>query len=209
MKNPDFYIQYTDYGYIEDDRPKGFSFASCLAFGMIIVILFSVFALGAVFKSTYTNLIEMDTNINREFTNVQNAMQNGRIENIPDVIKSADASIIPQLEIIYEDILACNQSFGEVTTPEELDNTNAKLMKNIERFLALVERNTDTFENEYYRKLMNSIESADKKITSAKENYNVAVREYNQALVNFPGTILADFFDFEPMEEFESDRKIR
>lgn len=209
MKNPDFYIQYTDYGYIEDDRPKGFSFASCLAFGMIIVILFSVFALGAVFKSTYTNLIEMDTNINREFTNVQNAMQNGRIENIPDVIKSADASIIPQLEIVYEDILACNQSFGEVTTPEELDNTNAKLMKNIERFLALVERNTDTFENEYYRKLMNSIESADKKITSAKENYNVAVREYNQALVNFPGTILADFFDFEPMEEFESDRKIR
>lgn len=209
MKNPDFYIQYTDYGYIEDDRPKGFSFASCLAFGMIIVILFSVFALGAVFKSTYTNLIEMDTNINREFTNVQNAMQNGRIENIPDVIKSADASIIPQLEIIYEDILACNQSFGEVTTPEELDNTNAKLMKNIERFLALVERNTDTFENENYRKLMNSIESADKKITSAKENYNVAVREYNQALVNFPGTILADFFDFEPMEEFESDRKIR
>lgn len=209
MKNPDFYIQYTDYGYIEDDRPKGFSFASCLAFGMIIVILFSVFALGAVFKSTYTNLIEMDTNINREFTNVQNAMQNGRIENIPDVIKSADASIIPQLEIIYEDILACNQSFGEVTTPEEIDNTNAKLMKNIERFLALVERNTDTFENENYRKLMNSIESADKKITSAKENYNVAVREYNQALVNFPGTILADFFDFEPMEEFESDRKIR
>ena len=209
MKNPDFYIQYTDYGYIEDDRPKGFSFASCLAFGMIIVILFSVFALGAVFKSTYTNLIEMDTNINREFTNVQNAMQNGRIENIPDVIKSADASIIPQLEIIYEDILACNQSFGEVTTPEELDNTNAKLMKNIERFLALVERNTDTFENEYYRKLMNSIESADKKITSAKENYNVAVREYNQALVNFPGTLLADFFDFEPVEEFESDRKIR
>lgn len=209
MKNPDFYIQYTDYGYIEDDRPKGFSFASCLAFGMIIVILFSVFALGAVFKSTYTNLIEMDTNINREFTNVQNAMQNGRIENIPDVIKSADASIIPQLEAIYEDILACNQSFGEVTTPEELDNTNAKLMKNIERFLALVERNTDTFENENYRKLMNSIESSDKKITSAKENYNVAVREYNQALVNFPGTILADFFDFEPMEEFESDRKIR
>ena len=61
MKNPDFYIQYTDYGYIEDERPKGFSFASCLAFGMIIVILFSVFALGAVFKSTYTNLIEMDT----------------------------------------------------------------------------------------------------------------------------------------------------
>ena len=209
MKNPDFYIQYTDYGYIEDERPKGFSFASCLAFGMIIVILFSVFALGAVFKSTYTNLIEMDTNINREFTNVQNAMQNGRIENIPDVIKSADASIIPQLEAIYEDILACNQSFGEVTTPEELDNTNAKLMKNIERFLALVERNTDTFENEYYRKLMNSIESADKKITSAKENYNVAVREYNQALVNFPGTLLADFFDFEPVEEFESDRKIR
>ncbi len=209
MKNPDLYIQYTDYGYIEDDRPKGFSFASCLAFGMIIVILFSVFALGVVFKSTYTNLIEMDTNINREFTNVQNAMQNGRIENIPDVIKSADASIIPQLEIIYEDILACNQSFGEVTTPEELDNTNAKLMKNIEHFMALVERNTDTFENEYYRKLMNSIESADKKITSAKENYNVAVREYNQALVNFPGTILADFFDFEPMEEFESDRKIR
>ena len=209
MKNPDFYIQYTEYGYIEDDRPKGFSFASCLAFGMIIVILFSVFALGAVFKSTYTNLIEMDTNINREFTNVQNAMQNGRIENIPDVIKSADASIIPQLEAIYEDILACNQSFGEVTTPEELDNTNAKLMKNIERFLALVERNTDTFENEYYRKLMNSIESADKKITSAKENYNVAVREYNQALVNFPGTLLADFFDFEPVEEFESDRKIR
>lgn len=209
MKNPDFYIQYTDYGYIEDDRPKGFSFASCLAFGMIIVILFSVFALGAVFKSAYTNLIEMDTNINREFTNVQNAMQNGRIENIPDVIKSADASIIPQLEIVYEDILACNQSFGEVTTPEELDNTNAKLMKNIERFLALVERNTDTFENEYYRKLMNSIESADKKIISAKENYNVAVREYNQALVNFPGTLLADFFDFEPVEEFESDRKIR
>ena len=209
MKNPDFYIQYTDYGYIEDDKPKGFSFASCLAFGMIIVILFSVFALGAVFKSTYTNLIEMDTNINREFTNVQNAMQNGRIENIPDVIKSADASIIPQLEAIYEDILACNQSFGEVTTPEELDNTNAKLMKNIERFLALVERNTDTFENEHYRKLMNSIESADKKITSAKENYNVAVREYNQALVNFPGTLLADFFDFEPVEEFESDRKIR
>ena len=209
MKNPDLYIQYTDYGYIEDDRPKGFSFASCLAFGMIIVILFSVFALGAVFKSTYTNLIEMDTNINREFTNVQNTMQNGRIENIPDVIKSADASIIPQLEAIYEDILACNQSFGEVTTPEELDNTNAKLVKNIERFLALVERNTDTFENEYYRKLMNSIESADKKITSAKENYNVAVREYNQALVNFPGTILADFFDFEPMEEFEPDRKIR
>lgn len=52
---------------------------------------------------------------------------------------------------------------------------------------------------------MDQIEGAANRINVAREDYNVAVSEYNRTVRRFPGSLLANIYGFDTMELFEAD----
>ena len=52
---------------------------------------------------------------------------------------------------------------------------------------------------------MDQLEGSVNRISVARENYNEAVSSYNRVVRRFPGSMLANMFGFETMEEFKAD----
>lgn len=174
-----------------------------IAIGIAAVFLCSVFSFVGSCINSYNNLIEMEENVNLAFANVQSAMQS-RIEKIPDLVKVTDEAA-EHLETIYADIADGRSALSASSTPEELDAANAQLTKNINQFLAVVENYPTITASEQYTSLMDSIEGAANRINVAREDYNVAVSQYNRLVRRFPGSLIANIFGFEVMEPFKAD----
>ena len=206
MKNPDRYIHYNgDYGYDENGGRRGIGVGAWIAIAIVMVFFISIFSVAGSCVRTYNNMIDMEEDVNLAFANVQNNMQS-RIEKIPDLVKVADEAA-EHLETIYADIAAGRSALGACSTPEELDAANAQLTENINQFLAVVENYPTLTASEQYSALMYSIEGAANRILVAREDYNVAVSNYNRTVRRFPGSLLANIFGFEEMEEFKADEE--
>lgn len=204
MKNPDRYVQYNDYGYDEDGgRRRGPGIGGWIAIGILVVFMISIFSFVGSCINTYNNLVDYEEDVNLAFANVQNVMQS-RIEKIPDLVKVADEAA-EHLETIYADIAEGRSALSACSTPEELDAANAQLTENINQFLAVVENYPTITASEQYTALMDSIEGAANRILVAREDYNIAVSAYNRTVRYFPGSLLANIFGFEEMEEFKAD----
>ena len=174
-----------------------------IAVGILVVFLISMFSFVGSCVGTYNKLIDMEEDVNLAFANVQSVMQS-RIEKIPDLVKVADEAA-EHLETIYADIAAGRSALSAASTPEELDAANAQITENINQFLAVVEKYPTITASEQYTSLMDSIEGAANRINVAREDYNVAVSQYNRTVRRFPGSLLAGIFGFETIETFEAD----
>lgn len=198
MHNPENYIHYNENG-----GRRGMGVGAWITIGIVAVFLISIFSFAGSCVNTYNNLIEMEEDVNLAFANVQSVMQN-RIEKIPDMVKVTDEAA-EHLETIYADIAAGRKAMSASSTPEELDAANAQITENINQFLAVVENYPTITASEQYTALMDSIEGAANRINVAREDYNLAVSKYNRTVRRFPGSLLANMFGFEVMEEFKAD----
>lgn len=198
MHNPENYVHYNENG-----GRRGMGIGAWIAIGIVVVFLISICSFVGSCVNTYNNLIEMEEDVNLAFANVQSVMQN-RIEKIPDMVKVTDEAA-EHLETIYADIAAGRKAMSASSTPEELDAANAQITENINQFLAVVENYPTITASEQYTALMDSIEGAANRINVARQDYNLAVSKYNRTVRRFPGSLLANMFGFEVMEEFKAD----
>ena len=198
MHNPENYVHYNENG-----GRRGMGIGAWIAIGIVVVFLISICRFVGSCVNTYNNLIEMEEDVNLAFANVQSVMQN-RIEKIPDMVKVTDEAA-EHLETIYADIAAGRKAMSASSTPEELDAANAQITENINQFLAVVENYPTITASEQYTALMDSIEGAANRINVARQDYNLAVSKYNRTVRRFPGSLLANMFGFEVMEEFKAD----
>lgn len=200
MHNSDNYIHYN---YDDNEGKRGLGLGGWIAIGIVAVFLISMFSLLGSCITTYNNLVEMEENVKLEFADVQTAMQS-RLEKIPDLVKVADEAA-EHIETIIGDVSGARTALGNSSTPEELDAANAEITTKINEFLVIVEQYPTITASEQYTRLMDQIEGAANRINVAREDYNVAVSEYNRTVRRFPGALLANIFGFDTMELFEAD----
>ena len=200
MQNQDRYIHYN---YDENGGKRGMGVGSWIAIGIVAIFLISIISFFGSCVSTYNNLVDMEENVKLELSDVQTAMQ-ARLEKIPDLVKVADEAA-EHLETIYASIADGRSALSAAETPEELDAANAQITENINQFLAVVENYPTVTASEQYTRLMDQIEGAANRIQVAREDYNMAVSEYNRTVRRFPGSLLANIFGFDTMEAFEAD----
>lgn len=195
------YIHYNEGG----GGKKGLSVGAWIAIGIAVVFLISIFSVYGSCKNTYNNLVDMEEDVNLAFANVQSAMQS-RIEKIPDMVKVTEAAA-EHFETIYAGIEESRKALSACKTPDELDAANAELTNNINQFLVIAENYPTITASDQYTALLDSIEGAANRIKIARDDYNVAVSNYNRTVRHFPGNLLANMFGFEVMEEFKADEE--
>ena len=58
-----------------------------------------------------------------------------------------------------------------------------------------------------YVALMDELEGSENRIAVARKDYNDAVKDYNNKVIRFPGSIVANLFGFEKAEYFEASEE--
>ena len=156
--------------------------------------------------STYNQLIDMQEEVSFAEANVETMMQR-RLELIPDLVSTVQAYAEHE-EKVFEDIANARKELGDSLSSgdlEQISEANENLSVAVNSLVALAENYPDLTSGQQDTSLMDQLEGSVNSITIARESYNEEVANYNKEVRHFPGSILADLFGFEEMEQFEAD----
>lgn len=197
-------MYYNSNNYKEGSKSLGVG--AIVALGIVAVIVLSLIIVGGACVSTYNNLVNKEEDVKVAQADVQTMMQR-RLELIPDLVETTKAAAAHE-EKVYEDIAnaraALNSSI-ESGDAQAMDAANKELTTAVNKLLVVVENYPEITASEQYTALMDQLEGSVNRISVARENYNEAVSSYNRVVRRFPGSMLANMFGFETMEEFKAD----
>lgn len=188
---------------------RGIGLGRILLTGAIVIIVAAIIGcitfVGSC-VSTYNQLIDMQEEVSLAEANVETMMQR-RLELIPDLVSTVQAYAEHE-EKVFEDIANARKELGDSLSSgdlEQISEANENLSVAVNSLVALAENYPDLTSGQQYTSLMDQLEGSVNRITIARESYNEEVANYNKEVRHFPGSILADLFGFEEMEQFEAD----
>ncbi|VVB76911.1 LemA family protein [uncultured archaeon] len=126
-----------------------------------------------------------------------------RYDLIPNLIETVrgyakyEKSVLTQVTQLRSAIVT-----GSVKEKAEADN---KLTQTLKSIFAVAESYPDLKASETFKNLQDELENTEDKISFVRTSYNDYVLDYNNALQQFPGNVLAGPFNFKPAEFFQTE----
>jgi LemA protein len=170
-------------------------------------IVFGIIALGVIFWgfSMYNSLVTERENVDTSWRQVETQYQR-RFDLIPNLVSTVRGEANFEQETLTAVTNARTQWMNasqsgtrqeQVAATEQTESALARLLVTVESYPQL--RATQGFEN-----LMVQLEGTENRISTARRDYNEAVRIYNLLVKRFPGNIFAGLFGFSAEPGFQS-----
>ena len=171
----------------------------------VIVLILLLTLLG-----TYNGLVGADENVNKTWANVQTAYQR-RADLIPNLVETVkgyrdyEAATLTKIVGLRSEAGQAKLNVDSATTPEQLQAASGQLDSVLSRLLVIVEQYPDLKASENFLSLQDELAGTENRIKVERDNYNVAVRDYNIKVRRFPSNIIAGWFGFETKDMFEAE----
>ena len=171
--------------------------------GTIKLLLISTFILISliVFVKSYSSLSSVNEGVNNKETdiNVQLNKKREQIDNICGLYKeySKDEEMIENLEELNQKLK--NSMDISIKAKEKI---NKNLSNIINQLFDKID--DELLNDERIVSSINELLKTEKRLITAKNNYNEAVENYNSKVKSFPTSIIASFRGFKTKDKFES-----
>ena len=161
-----------------------------------LVVLLAFFIIGI-----YNGLVAKRQRCNQAFADidVQLKQRQNLIPNLVETVKGYAAHEKDTLDAVIQ----ARQGAVAANTPGEMGAAEGMLGQALGRLFALAEAYPDLKANENFKDLQDELSVIEDKIAAARRFYNSAVQDYNTAREQFPGSLVAGSFNFEPREFFD------
>lgn len=173
---------------------KGFSIA------LVVIILIIVIAIVAV--SSYNGLVEKQENVDTQYANLDVVLQR-RVDLIPNLVNTVKGYMSHE-ESVIEDITDARTKLLNSSTVSEQAEANAELTEKINALMVVVENYPDLKASSNFTQLSDELAGTENRISTARMDYNEAVKEYNTSIKKFPNSTFASMFGFEAATYFEA-----
>lgn len=161
--------------------------------------------------SGYNDMVELDENVNREWSQVENQYQRrlDLIPNLVNVVKGYASHEKETLEGVIEARAKATQTTIDPSnmTEEQLANFQKSqdgLSGALNRLMVVVEKYPDLKATDNFKQLQKQLEGTENRITVARKDYNKAVTIYNKKVRSFPNNMLAGIFGFSVRPQFKA-----
>ena len=161
--------------------------------------------------SGYNDMVKLDENVNREWSQVENQYQRrlDLIPNLVNVVKGYASHEKETLEGVIEARAKATQTTIDPSnmTEEQLANFQKSqdgLSGALNRLMVVVEKYPDLKAIDNFKQLQDQLEGTENRITVARKDYNKAVTIYNKKVRSFPNNMLAGIFGFSVRPQFKS-----
>lgn len=161
--------------------------------------------------SGYNDMVELDENVNREWSQVENQYQRrlDLIPNLVNVVKGYASHEKETLEGVIEARAKATQTTIDPSnmTEEQLANFQKSqdgLSGALNRLMVVVEKYPDLKATENFKQLQDQLEGTENRITLARKDYNDAATIYNKEVRSFPNSMLAGIFGFSVRPQFKA-----
>lgn len=161
--------------------------------------------------SGYNDMVKLDENVNREWSQVENQYQRrlDLIPNLVNVVKGYASHEKETLEGVIEARAKATQTTIDPSnmTEEQLANFQKSqdgLSGALNRLMVVVEKYPDLKATENFKQLQDQLEGTENRITLARKDYNDAATIYNKEVRSFPNSMLAGIFGFSVRPQFKA-----
>jgi LemA protein len=177
------------------------------------LIIIAVLAIGIYIwvKGFYNTAVQLDEDVKLSWGNVETAYQrrNDLIGNLVNTVKGAADFEKSTLEAVISARANATKTTIDPTniTPDQLaafNQAQSGLSSALSRLLVTVEKYPDLKANQNFLKLQDELASTENQINTQRDRFNQAVKPFNNHVRNFPGNILAGFFNLQPKEGFKA-----
>ncbi|MEO1553532.1 MAG: LemA family protein [Pseudomonadota bacterium] len=161
-----------------------------------LIVLLAVFVIGI-----YNGLVAKRQRCNQAFADidVQLKQRQNLIPNLVETVKGYAAHEKDTLDAVIQ----ARQGAVSANTPGEMGAAEGMLGQALGKLFALAEAYPDLKANQNFLDLQDELSVIEDKIAAARRFYNSAVQDYNTAREQFPGSLVAGSFNFEPREFFD------
>lgn len=161
--------------------------------------------------SGYNDMVKLDENVNREWSQVENQYQRrlDLIPNLVNVVKGYASHEKETLEGVIEARAKATQTTIDPSnmTEEQLANFQKSqdgLSGALNRLMVVVEKYPDLKAIDNFKQLQDQLEGTENRITVARKGYNDAATIYNKKVRSFPNNMLAGIFGFSVRPQFKA-----
>ncbi|MEX0708532.1 MAG: LemA family protein [Woeseia sp.] len=180
---------------------------------LAIIVVVVVYAIGI-----YNNLVNSRNRVKNGFAQIDVQLTR-RHDLIPNLVEAVKGYMKHERETLNEVINARNTAVSNLEAAKA-DPANAEAVQKLGasegalgsalgRLFALAEAYPDLKANQNMMQFQEELASTENKVSFARQAFNDSVMAYNNAVENFPNSIVAGMFNFEPASflEIESEEK--
>jgi LemA protein len=183
---------------------------------LILLVLIVVVGFWAV--GLYNGLVGARNQYKNAFAQIDVQLTR-RHDLIPNLVETAKGYMKHERETLEAVIEARNSAVsglaaakanpGDPSAMQQLGSSETVLTQTLGRLFALSESYPDLKANQNMMQLSEELSSTENKVAFARQAYNDAVMGYNNRREMFPGSVVANMFQFQPAEllKIESEEK--
>ena len=176
---------------------------------IIILVVIAVITLYTIFS--FNNLISYKNRAGEAWADIDVQLKR-RFELIPNLINTVKGAADFEKSTL-EAVINARANATKTTidptniTPEQLaafSQAQGGLSSALSRLLVTVEKYPDLKANQNFLKLQDELVSTENQIATQRDRFNTTIKPYNTHIRNFPGNILAGFFNLQQKEGFKA-----
>lgn len=189
-------------------RNKGL-LIGCSIGAAILFLVFIIFSYGV---SKYNQLVSLNEEVNKAWSQVENQFQR-RYDLIPNLVETVKGVANFEKET-YLAVTEARAKVGQIQiTPQMLEDPKAferfqsaqdNLSSALSRLLVTVENYPQLKANENFLQLQAQLEGTENRISVERKRFNESVQSYNTAIKRFPTNIIAGMFGFREKQYFKA-----
>jgi len=172
---------------------------------IVAVIIFFIWAVGINNK-----IVKLDQAADAAWAQVQSQYQR-RLDLIPNLVATVKGAAQQEVQVVVGAVEARAKATQVQINPsdpaqfEQFARAQSELGSALSRLLVTVERYPEIRTNQNFLELQSQIEGTENRISVERMNFNKAVQEYNNAVLTFPGSLIAGFRNFAKRPFFQGD----
>jgi LemA protein len=145
--------------------------------------------------------VRLNNEVEAQFKQVDNVLlrRHDLIPNLVNTVKGYakhETDVFTNLNNARNQLMAANGINERVAANNQVESA-------LGRLLAVVENYPDLKANEQFNRLMDELAGTENRLAVERKRYNDVVKEYNNAIQLFPGSIIAGMKGLTPKEYFE------
>lgn len=169
-------------------------------FGIIVVALLVI--LGAWGIGSYNGLVGLKERVENQSSNIETQLQR-RADLIPNLVNTVKGYTSHESEVLGA-ISDARAKLAGAGSMSEKATADSELSSAVSRLLVVVENYPNLKADTQFSALTDELAGTENRITVARKDYNDSVKEYNQKIKMFPGSIIANMFGFTSADYFEA-----
>jgi LemA protein len=169
--------------------------------GLILVII-----LGALlvmwFIGIYNGLVTKRNRVKNGWSQIDVQLKR-RYDLIPNLVETVKGYAKHEAST-FEAVIEARNQFGKASTAEDKIKADDIMTNALSRLMVVVESYPELKANTNFGSLQSELSSTEEKISYSRQFYNDTVTMYNNTIAIFPGSIVANMFNFREEPLFEA-----